>query len=131
MSHFIPRLTDLMQQLRELRRTNTDFKWNKSHERALQKAQNSICEARGTVTLTYFDPAAEMVIQVDASQKGIGTALIQNERLGAFKSKSLTPTEQRYGNIGRKLLASVFGCECFHICMSTGSLSPSKVTTCH
>ncbi len=112
MSPFIPRLSDLTQPLRELLRTNTDFIWNRSHERALQKVKNVICIE---VTLTYFDLAAETAIQVDAAQKGIGAALTQNDRPLTFTSKSLTPTEQRYANIERELVAAVFGCERFHM----------------
>ncbi len=52
---------------------------------------------------------------MDASQKGTGAALIQNDQPVAFAPKSLTPMEQRYANIERELLAAVFGCERFHM----------------
>ena len=51
---------------------------------------------------------------MDASQHSLGAALIQDGRPIAFASKSLTPTEQRYANIERELLACVFGAERFH-----------------
>ena len=54
-----------------------------------------------------------MTIQVDASGKGLGAALIQDDGPVAFTSKALTPTEQHYANNERELLACVFGAEHF------------------
>ena len=51
---------------------------------------------------------------MDASQKGLGAALVQDGKPIAFASKSLSEAEQRYANIERELLAVVFGCERFH-----------------
>ena len=50
----------------------------------------------------------------DASSRGLGAALLQDGRPFTFASKSLTPTEQRYANIEREMLAVVFGCKRFH-----------------
>ena len=55
-----------------------------------------------------------MTIQVDASQVGLDTALLQNGKPVAFASKALTKTECRYANIEREMLAAVFGAERFH-----------------
>ena len=55
-----------------------------------------------------------MTIQVDASQVGLGAALLQNGKPVAFASKALTKTECRYANIEREMLATVFGAERFH-----------------
>ena len=63
--------------------------------------------------LRYYDPSKKSTIQVDASSRGLGEALIQEGKPIAFASKSLTETEQRYANIERELLAVVFGCEGF------------------
>ena len=65
-------------------------------------------------TLRYFDPNKPVVIQVDASQKGLGAALLQDGYPVAFASKALTPAEQRYANIESEMLACVFGAERFH-----------------
>ena len=54
-----------------------------------------------------------MTIQVDASSKGLGAALIQDDGPVAFASKVLTPTEQCYANNERELLACVFSAERF------------------
>ena len=67
-----------------------------------------------TTTLSYFDVRKPVVLQVDASMKALGAALLQDGKPVAFASKALTSTESRYANIERELLAVVYGCERFH-----------------
>ena len=52
--------------------------------------------------------------KLNASQVGLGAALLQNGKPIAFASKALTETKCRYGNIEREMLAAVFGAERFH-----------------
>ena len=54
-----------------------------------------------------------VTIQVDASGKGLGAILIQDDGPATFVSKALTPTGQCYANIERELLTCVFSAECF------------------
>ena len=54
-----------------------------------------------------------VTIQVNASGKGLGAALIQDDCPVAFTSKVVTPTEQCYASNERELLACVFGAERF------------------
>ena len=58
-------------------------------------------------------------MQVDASKLGLGGCFLQEDDHGklrpvAYPSKSLTPTEIRYANIEREMLAVVWGCIQFH-----------------
>ena len=46
-----------------------------------------------------------MIVQADASLRGLGACLIQDGKPMAFTSKSLTGVESRYANIERELLA--------------------------
>ena len=62
--------------------------------------------------LMYFDPEKETVIQVNASNRGIDAALLQERKPIVFVSKSLGETEQWYANIEQKLQAVAFVCEC-------------------
>ena len=55
-----------------------------------------------------------MIIQVNASQVGLGTALLQNGKPIAFTSKAITKTKCQYTSIEREMLAAVFGAERFH-----------------
>ena len=65
-------------------------------------------------TLTYYDRTKPLILQTDASEYGLGAALIQNNRPMAFASKTLTDVETRYANIERECLSVVFGLEKFH-----------------
>ena len=69
MSPFIPKLSDMTAPLRGLIRQDADFTWTESHEEAFRNVKKLIGKQ---VTLTYFDPNIETVLQVDASQKGLG-----------------------------------------------------------
>ena len=97
--------------LRNLLKKGIDYVWSESHEREFRKIKGLICLE---TTLTYFSVGEETVIQVDASLRGLGAVLLQNNKPMAFASKSLSSTEQRYANIERELLAIVFRCERFH-----------------
>ena len=111
MSSFIPNLADHTAPLRNLLKENVDFAWNPSHSKAFEKIKSLICT---TTILAYYDRKEPVVLHVDASIKGLGAALFQNDKPIAFASKALTPAETRYANIERELLAVVYGCEKFH-----------------
>ena len=64
-------------------------------------------------TLRYFDPSLPMTIQVNASQIGLGAALLQNNNPIAFAKKALTKAEHHYTNIEREMLTVIFGAERF------------------
>ena len=108
---YIPRLSEHTAPLRMLLQQNTEFQWNQSHDKALCRIKELIRQAN---TLSYFDPNVDAYIQVDASLEALGAALIQDDKVIAYASKSLTDTEKRYANIERELLACVFGAERFH-----------------
>ena len=55
-----------------------------------------------------------MTLQVDASQNGLGAALIQNQGPVAYASKAMNDTQRRYAQIEKELLAVVFACKRFH-----------------
>jgi len=111
MGQFIPNLSTLTAPLRELVKQKYSFTWNATYQEALDKIKDSISNE---ITLTYFDPKKETVLQVDASTKGLGAALLQDDKPVAFASKALTDVETRYANIERELLAVVYGCERFN-----------------
>ena len=54
------------------------------------------------------------MIQTDASEFGLGAALLQGGQLIAFASKTLTDIESCYANIERECLSVCFGLEKFH-----------------
>jgi hypothetical protein len=85
MSPFIPNLADLTSDLRALTRKDSEWQWTESHQRVFDNVKSLICTE---CTLTYFDPQKPSVIQVDASMKGLGAALLQDNKPVAFTSKS-------------------------------------------
>ena len=111
LSPFIPSLSTLTAPLRELLKKDTDFSWNHTYDTAFEWIKEPVIN---DTTLRYFNPSLPMTIQVDASQVGLGAALLQNGKPIAFASKALTKTECRYVNIEREMLAAVFRAERFH-----------------
>ena len=97
--------------LRTPLKKDTDFQWCPSHMTAFENIKESNCRE---VSLTYFDPDKETVIQVDAFLHGLGSALVQAGKVTAFSSRALTDTEKRYANIEREMLAVVVAGEKFH-----------------
>ena len=111
MAPFIPNLSTMSEPLRNLLKKDSVFQWSSSHSAAFESIKQSICQE---VTLAFFDPEKETVVQVDASLRGLGSALIQEGKVIAFASRALTDTEKRYANIEREMLAVVVACEKFH-----------------
>lgn len=108
---FIPNLSAMSEPPRNLLKKDTDFQWSPSHKTAFENIKQSICRE---VSLTYFDPEKESVVQVDASLRGLGSALVQEGKVVAFAFRALTDTEKSYANIEREMLAVVVACEKFH-----------------
>lgn len=96
---------------RRLTRQDVDFNWTDDQEEALTKIKELVTTAP---ILSYYDPNAELVIQCDASQKGLGAAHLQSGKPIAFASRALTDTEQRYAKIEKEMLAIVFSLEKFN-----------------
>ena len=61
-----------------------------------------------------FNVCKPVTVQVNACQKGLCAAFLQDGYPVAFTSKALTPVEQHYANIECELLTCVFGAEQFH-----------------
>ena len=64
--------------------------------------------------LAYFDRSKGNTIQSEASKKGLGAVLIQDDKPVIYASRALTETEQSYSNIERELLSVIFALERFH-----------------
>ena len=103
-TYMLPFILDLSENtadLQTLLKTNVDYMWTSSHEKALKQVISLIFKK----TMTFFDQERETTIQGDASGRGLGAVLTQNGKPIAFASKLLTETEQRYANIEHELLA--------------------------
>ena len=102
---FLPKLSEILEPIRRL--TRKDTQWHRSEEQdsAFQKIQHMVTQAP---VLSYYDPCSELTIQCDASQGGLGAALLQNGRPIEYASRALTEAEKRYAQIEKEMLAIVF-----------------------
>ena len=96
LSPFIPGLSTSTVPLHELLKKDTDFTCNHTYDAAFQWVKEA---AISDTTLRYFDASLPMTIQVNASQVGLGSALLQNGKPMAFASKTLTEIECQYANL--------------------------------
>ena len=111
LAKFLPKLSDISEPLRRLTRKETQFNWATEHDQAFSEIKKLVAEPP---LLKYYDPSKPLVLQCDASEKGLGAALLQEDRPLAYASRALTPTESNYAQIEKELLAIVFGMERFH-----------------
>ena len=111
LSKFLPQLADVMEPLRRLTRKDTEWTWGEEQDKAFNKVKRLVSRA---LVLSYYQPDRPLSIQCDASQKGLGAALLQDGRPIAYTSRSLSDTEQRYAQIEKEMLAIVFALEKFN-----------------
>ncbi len=100
LSKFMPHLSDLTKPLRELTQKEIAWHWGTQQE-ALETIKKNVTK---TPVLRYYNVKEEVTLQCDASQFGLGAALMQN---GQPASRA------RYAQIEKELLAIVFACEHF------------------
>ena len=111
LGRFTPHLATLSAPLRDLCKADVPYDWGPEHDAAFSALKKTISSSE---VLRYYDNTKPLILQVDASQRGLGAALLQDGGPIAFASKSLTETESRYTNIEREMLGIVFGLERFH-----------------
>ena len=66
-----------------------------------------------TPVLCYYSLQEEVTLQCDASQYGLGAAMMQNGQPVAYASRTLITAEVRYTQIEKELLAIVLACNHF------------------
>ena len=67
--------------------------------------------------LKFFDPKESVELQCDASDKGLGACLMQGGQPVAYALCCMMETEVNYAQIGKELLAILFGVERFEQCV--------------
>lgn len=110
LTKFLPKLSDLIKPLRDLTKKDIAWSWDCPQQDAFRKLKQAVAS---TPVLKYYDVKAEVTLECDASQSGLGAAMKQNGQPVAYASRALTPTEQNYAQIEKELLAIVFACERF------------------
>ena len=110
LNRFSPHLAELSEPLREICRQDTEFQLTKSVHVAFLKTKEEISKS---VTLPYFNPRSDTILQTDASKKGLGAVILQDLKLVMFASRALTGAEKNYQNLERECLATIWGMENF------------------
>ena len=108
LARYLPKLSEVMQPLNELTHKNVAWTWNANHERAFNKLKTMLTEAP---VLTYFDQNKKIVLQTDASARGLGATMMQDGKPIAYASRGLSDAETRYSVIEKEMLAIVFALE--------------------
>jgi ribonuclease HI len=111
LSRFLHNLASISAVLWDLTKTKNEFQWHPEHQAAVDHIKQLITMPS---SLQYFDGNKPVTIQVDASMRGLGATLLQDNGPVEYRSKLLTETEQRYSNIEREMLAVLHGLEKFH-----------------
>ena len=111
MSAFIPNLTKETHLMRSLLKRDVHLLWTSDMQKELDTITNDIANS---VRFTHYEPNKSVVIETDASLKGLAAVLIEDGKPVRFLSKALTPAEANYSNIERELLAVLFACEKLH-----------------
>lgn len=110
LAKFLPHLSDTTKPLRDLTQNDVQWVWNEPQQTAFVKLKEMVTR---TPVLRYYNLKEEVTLQCDASQSGLGAALMQNGQPVAYASQALTPAETRYAQIEKELLAIVFACDRF------------------
>ena len=87
------------------------YNWGPEHHKVFNQMKREIVRAP---ILTYYNPRKETVLQTDASTKGLGTCLLQEQRPVYFVSKALTEAQQCYVAIEIEFLAVAWVMEKLH-----------------
>ena len=111
LAKFVPHLSNIMQPLRRLLDKDAEWCWLHTHQQAFDEMKKALTT---TPALSYYDVMKPVVIQCDASDSGLGAALLQNGLPVAYSSRALTSAETNYAQIEKELLAIVFASEKFY-----------------
>ena len=90
LAKFCPNLSQESTVLRDLTRKDADWFWDSNHDKCLLKIKHLVTSAAG---LGLYDPSKPVTVSVDASQRGLGEVMLQNQRPVEFASCAFTETQ--------------------------------------
>ena len=91
-SRYIPEYATITASLRALTK-ETPWQWSDEQQHVLDKLKDSLTKSHVT---SYFSPAQETKVIVDASPVGLGGLLTQDGKVISYASGALSDMESRY-----------------------------------
>ena len=111
LNRYTPRLAELCSPLRKLILRDSHYSPGDTEHAAFNTIK---AEFKQKIILPYFDRNKETILQTDASKKGFGAVILQEEQPIYYASRALTSAEKNYQNLEREAQAAVWGMEKFH-----------------
>ena len=121
LSKFSTQLSELAKLICELSKEKVPFNWGPEHDEAFCLIKKEITVAP---ILAYYNPNKPTILQTDASCKGLGACLLQNEKPVYFASKALTEMQKGYVAIELESLAIAWAMEKFHHFLYGNAFTP-------
>ena len=110
--------------MRELLSKKANWHWGAEQQAAFDATKEELLQP---TVLALYNPKAQTKVSADASSFGLGAVLLQQDDRGwhpvAFASRSLSEVEQRYAQIEKEALATVWACEKFAAYLVGGTFS--------
>ena len=111
LNRYTPRMAELCSPLRKLILKDSHFAPGVQDLAAFEAIK---AEFKQKIELPFFDKNKDSVLQTDASKKGFGAVLLQDNHPVYYASRTLTSAEKNYQNLEREAMAAVWGMEKFH-----------------
>ena len=108
---FIPNESEITAPLRSLLATDFEWDWYPEHDAAIERLKTILTREP---VLRYYDVTKPVKMRSDASQRGLGAALIQERQPVAYSSRVMTSAECNYAQIEKELLSIIYACEKYH-----------------
>ncbi|GJV11074.1 putative reverse transcriptase domain-containing protein [Tanacetum coccineum] len=102
---FIEGFSKIAKPMTKLTQKKVAFEWDDKQEAAFQTLKNKLCNAP---MLSLPQGAEKFIVYCDASHKGLGVVLMQNEKVIAYASRQLKIHEKNYTTYDLELDAVVF-----------------------
>ena len=108
---YIANIHNLRAPLNELLKKGVKWEWTKECESAFQKIKRCLLS---DLALAHFDPEKQIILATDASDYGVGAALLHKYEDGTTKaiahaSRTLISAERNYSQIEKEALSIIFG----------------------
>ena len=110
LNRYTPRFAEICSPLRQLILKDSNYSPGVPEHAAFDAIK---AEFQRKIILPYFDRNKETILQTDASKKGFGAVILQEEQPIYYTCRALTSAEKNYQNLEREAQAAVWGMEKF------------------